>query len=206
MPADHTEKRGCPPYEPQLTLRPLIYGCTTGIRSSRAYERKCADDIAFRFLATDQGPPTSAQQLGMVKMGRVALDSTKLEANASEHKAMSYGHLTDKKEKRNAAARNGPAPATSRPSPTPGRGLPRKARAKPKARANFTGPDSRIMKNSDGACFQAYNPQPTVDAEHQIITVADMTTNPPDALNCTTMLDRSARNTGVRPKRARADR
>lgn len=39
-----------------LVLRPLIYGCTTGARSSRAIECKCADDIAFRFLAADQAP------------------------------------------------------------------------------------------------------------------------------------------------------
>uniref|UniRef100_UPI0038D35C8B transposase n=1 Tax=Streptomyces shenzhenensis TaxID=943815 RepID=UPI0038D35C8B len=54
--ADYTEKRGYPPYDPRLMLRLLIYGYTTGVRSSRAIERKCADDIAFRFLAADQAP------------------------------------------------------------------------------------------------------------------------------------------------------
>jgi transposase len=49
--ADYTEKRGYPPYDPRLMLRLLIYGYTTGVRSSRAIERKCADDIAFRYLA-----------------------------------------------------------------------------------------------------------------------------------------------------------
>lgn len=52
--ADYTEKRGYPPYDPGLMLRLLIYGYTTGVRSSRAIERKCADDIAFRYLATGQ--------------------------------------------------------------------------------------------------------------------------------------------------------
>jgi len=119
--ADYTEKRGYPPYDPRLMLRLLIYGYTTGVRSSRAIERRCADDIAFRFLAADQAPDfrsTSrfrrrhldaladlftqslhlATKLGMVKMGRVALDGTKLEANASKHKAMSYGRLISKEE------------------------------------------------------------------------------------------------------------
>lgn len=80
-----------------------------------------------------------------------------------------------------------------------------KARPKPRAQANFTDPDSRIMKNSDGAYIQAYNAQAVVDAEHQVITAADVTTNPSDALNYTTMLDQSAQNTGVHPKQALAD-
>jgi hypothetical protein len=53
-----------------------------------------------------------------------------------------------------------------------------KARPKPKAQANFTDPDSRIMKNSDGAYIQAYNAQAVVDEEHQVITAADVTCNP----------------------------
>ncbi len=55
IPADYTEMRGCPPYDPRLMLRLLIYGYT-GVRSSRAIERKCTDDVAFRFLAADQVP------------------------------------------------------------------------------------------------------------------------------------------------------
>jgi hypothetical protein len=47
--ADYTEKRGCPPYDPRLMVRLLIYGYTTGVRSSRAIERRLADDVAFRF-------------------------------------------------------------------------------------------------------------------------------------------------------------
>lgn len=120
--ADYTDKRGYPPYDPRLMLRLLIYGYTTGVRSSRAIEHKCADDIAFRYLAADQAPDFRsisrfrrrhldaladlftqslhlAQKLGMVKMGHVALDGTKLEANASKHKAMSYGRLVDKEER-----------------------------------------------------------------------------------------------------------
>lgn len=101
----YTEKRGYPPYDPRLMVRLLIYGYTTGVRSSRAIERRVADDVAFRFLAAGQapdfrsiarfrrrhldapaGPFTQslrlAAKLGMVKMGRVALDGTKLEASA----------------------------------------------------------------------------------------------------------------------------
>jgi hypothetical protein len=80
-----------------------------------------------------------------------------------------------------------------------------KARPKPKSQANFTDPDSRIMKNSDGAYIQAYNAQAVVDEKHQVITAADVTTNPSDALNYTTMLDQSAQNTGFHPRQGLVD-
>jgi transposase len=108
-------------------LRLLIFGYMTGVRSSRAIERKYIDDVGFRFLAADQGPEFRsiarfrrrhlpaladlflqslrlAQRLGMVKMGRVALDGTKLQANASRHKAMSYPRLVAKQEQVEADA------------------------------------------------------------------------------------------------------
>ncbi len=120
--ASYTEKREFPPYDPRLMVRLLIYGYTTGVRSSRAIERKCTDDVAFRYLAAGSGPDYRsisrfrarhldalagiftqslrlAQRLGMVKMGRVALDGTKLQANASKHKAMSYNRLVEKEER-----------------------------------------------------------------------------------------------------------
>ncbi|MET8127166.1 IS1182 family transposase [Streptomyces sp. NPDC005231] len=300
--ADYTEKRGYPPYDPRLMVRLLIYGYTTGVRSSRAIERRLADDVAFRFLAAGQEPDFRsisrfrrrhldalaglfiqslhlATKLGMVKMGRVALDGTKLEASASKHKAMSYGRLIDKEERieaeiavleAKAAALLADAEATDtaedqtfgpdgkdvdlpaeldrrekrlarmqaaraqieaeaaakarahaedkerrrqeragssdkRAVTNAGEKAAARARPKPKAQANFTDPDSRIMKNSDGAYIQAYNAQAVVDEEHQVITAADVTTNPSDALNYTTMLDQSAHNTGIHPKQALVD-
>ena len=118
---DYSEVRGFPPYDPRLMLRLLIYGYMTGVRSSRAIERKCVDDVGFRWLAADQAPDFRsiarfrrrhldaladlflqslrlAQRLGMVRMGRVALDGTKLQANASRHKAMSHSRLVAKEE------------------------------------------------------------------------------------------------------------
>ena len=88
---------------------------------------------------------------------------------------------------------------------TAGREAAGTARPKDKAQANFTDPESRIMKNSDGAYIQAYNAQAVVDDAHQIITAADVTTNPSDALNYTTMLDQSAANTGIHPRQALVD-
>ncbi|MFF4836247.1 IS1182 family transposase [Streptomyces sp. NPDC001315] len=300
--AAYTEKRGYPPYDPRLMVRLLIYGYTTGVRSARAIERKCADDVAFRFLAADQAPDFRsiarfrrrhldaladlftqslhlAMRLGMVKLGRVALDGTKLEAGASKHKAMSYGRLITKEEQveaeiaeleARAAALLADAEATDtaedeafgvdgkdtdlpaeldrrekrlarlqaaraqieaeaaekarrhaeekerrrqeragtsdeRAVTDAGDEAAAKARPKPKAQANFTDPDSRIMKNSDGAYIQAYSAQAVVDDKHQVITAADVTTNPSDALNYTTMLDQSAHNTGAHPRQALVD-
>ena len=118
---DYREVRGYPPYDPRLMVRLLVYGYSVGVRSSRAMARRCVDDVAFRFLSADQAPDFRsiarfrrrhldalaglftqslhlAQRLGMVTMGRVALDGTKLRANASKHKAMSYARLADKEQ------------------------------------------------------------------------------------------------------------
>jgi transposase len=118
---DYRGVRGYPPYDPRLMVRLLVYGYSVGVRSSRAIARRCVDDVAFRFLAADQAPDFRsiarfrrrhldslaglftqslglAQRLGMVTMGRVALDGTKLRANASKHKAMSYARLVDREQ------------------------------------------------------------------------------------------------------------
>jgi transposase len=117
--AGYTEGRGAPPYDPQLMVRVLIYGYTTGVRSSRKLEAACTDVVAFRWLAGGQAPDYRAiarfrrrhlsalghlflqalalcQAAGMVKLGRVALDGTKLRANASRRKAMSYARMSAK--------------------------------------------------------------------------------------------------------------
>ncbi len=117
--AAYTEGRGAPPFDPRLMVRLLIYGYTTGVRSSRAIERRCVDDVPFRWLACGAAPDYRSiarfrkrhlsalaqlflqalklcQAAGMVRLGRVALDGTKVRANASKRKAMSYARLTDK--------------------------------------------------------------------------------------------------------------
>ena len=117
--AAYTEGRGAPPFDPRLMVRLLVYGYTTGVRSSRAIERRCVDDVPFRWLACGAAPDYRSiarfrkrhlsalaqlflqalklcQAAGMVSLGRVALDGTKVRANASKRKAMSYARLTDK--------------------------------------------------------------------------------------------------------------
>lgn len=117
--AGYTEGRGAPPYDPRLMVRILLYGYTTGTRSSRALERRCVDDVPLRWLAAGATPDYRAiarfrkrhlsalghlfvqalalcQAAGMVSLGQVALDGTKVRANASKRKAMSYARMTEK--------------------------------------------------------------------------------------------------------------
>ena len=117
--ASHEQIKGAPPYDPRLMVRLLLFGYVTGVRSSRQIEKKCVEDVPFRWLAAGQAPDFRSvarfrkrhlsalagvflqalklcQAAGMVSLGRVALDGTKVRANASKRKAMSYARLTEK--------------------------------------------------------------------------------------------------------------
>jgi len=117
--AVHDEPRGMPPYHPALMLKVLLYGYATGVRSSRKLEERLASDVAFMFLAGGARPDHKTisefrrrhlaalealfleslvlcQGAGLVKLGRVALDGTKVKASASKHKAMSYGRMPER--------------------------------------------------------------------------------------------------------------
>ena len=117
--AVYQEGRGAPPFDPRLMVRVLLLGYTTGVRSSRKLEEACWDKVAFRWLAGGQAPSYRAigkfrkrhlsalghlflqalelcQAAGMVSLGQVALDGTKVRANASRRKAMSYARMSEK--------------------------------------------------------------------------------------------------------------
>ena len=113
------EKRGQPPYNPVLMTKLLVYGYCTGVFSSRRLEKRIQEDIPFKVLAAGNEPDFRtisdfrkihlvaleglfeqvlelALESGSVKLGRVSLDGTKIKANASKHKAMSYGRAKEK--------------------------------------------------------------------------------------------------------------
>jgi transposase len=113
------EKRGQPPYDPLMMTKVLVYGYCVGVFSSRRIERRLVEDIAFRVLAADNQPNFRtisdfrkihlktleglfeqvlkiALEAGAMKVGRVALDGTKVKASASKHKAMSYDRMLEK--------------------------------------------------------------------------------------------------------------
>jgi transposase len=115
----YTEERGYPPYHPCMMLKLLLYAYCTGTYSSRRMAAKLKDSVAFRFLAAGNDPDFRTisdfrkrhggalenlfdqvlrvcREAGLVKLGRVAVDGTKIKANASKHKAMSYGRMKEK--------------------------------------------------------------------------------------------------------------
>jgi transposase len=298
--ASYENVKGFPPYDPAMMLKVLVYCYCTGVTSSRKIERACHTDVAVRFLAANQTPDhrsfgrfrrrhlaafndlfvqvlTVAKKAGMVSLGRVALDGSKVRANASRRKAMSYERMGPKLTKleeeiaelRAEAARIiAEAEATDateddRHGDRRGDELPdelarretraatirkamkdledeaaeaaaeheqgkqaRKARRKaeraatkaghdpdseavaeagaseaatvhdpdvaeavanaracpkPKAQRNFTDPESRIMKMSDGSFHQCFNAQAIVDEHSQIIVASQLTNQAADA-------------------------
>jgi transposase len=114
--------RGQPPYHPAPMVKLLLYAYCTGKPSSRQIEKATYEEIPYRVLAADQHPdhdtlaafrqqhlPALAalftqvldlcRQAGLVQLGHVALDGTKVLANASKHKAMSYGRMAEAERK-----------------------------------------------------------------------------------------------------------
>ena len=104
------------PFHPAMMVKVLVYGYASGVFSSRKIARKLHEDVAFRVLAARNFPAHRtirdfrafhlkelsdlfvqvvrlAREMGLVKLGTVAVDGTKVKANASRHKAMSYGHM-----------------------------------------------------------------------------------------------------------------
>lgn len=115
----HDEPRGMPPYHPAMMLKVLLYGYATGVRSSRRIEERLRTDVAFMFLAGQARPDHKTisefrrrhlaafeglfldslrlcREAGLARLGTVALDGTKLKANASRHKAMSYARMPER--------------------------------------------------------------------------------------------------------------
>lgn len=108
--------RGNAPYDPRLLVTILLYAYAVGIPASRQIARELEENVAFRVLAANQRPDFRTlsdfrkqhlaaltdlfvqvlqlcQRAGLVKLGHIALDGTKVKANASKHKAMSYGRM-----------------------------------------------------------------------------------------------------------------
>lgn len=112
----YTEERGYPPYHPAMMTALLLYAYSRGVYSSRKIETACVERIDFMAVTAMAKPDHSTicdfrlrhrralaalfvqvlrlcQRAGLVKLGHVALDSTKMRGNASKHKAMSYGRM-----------------------------------------------------------------------------------------------------------------
>ena len=110
------------PYDPAMLVKVLVYGYATGVFSSRKLAKKLYEDVAFRLLGAGNFPSHRticdfrlehlpeltelfvavarlAKELGLVKLGTIALDGTKVKAHANKHKAMSYGRMKEQEQK-----------------------------------------------------------------------------------------------------------
>lgn len=114
----YEEEKGYPPYHPAMMVKVLLYAYCIGVPSSRKIAKRLEEDIAFRVLAANNTPDFRTisdfrkghlkalaalfvqvlrlcQRAGLVKLGHVSLDGTKIKANASKHKAMSYKRMKE---------------------------------------------------------------------------------------------------------------
>jgi len=114
--------RGFPPFHPRMMVTLLLYSYTQGVFSSRRIMKRCERDAAYRVIVHDDAPNFRTisdfrklhlaeleglfvqvlrlcQEAGLVKLGHVSLDGTKVKANASRHKAMSYGRMKEEEKR-----------------------------------------------------------------------------------------------------------
>ena len=269
----YAEERGNPPYHPRLMVTLLLYAYSTGTYSSRRMAAKLVDDVAYRFLAAGNTPDFRTLsdfrkthgvalsglfvqvlklcvEAGLVKLGRVALDGTKVKANASKHKAMSYARMGEREaqlkqqvaellaraeatdeaedaehgrdrrgdelpeelqraEGRLAKIRAAKAALEAQAREQAVQGIevartrqaererkeqangrrfgghgprvpdPETAKPEPKTQRNFTDPESRIQKTSDGF-IQGYTAVLAVDDVAQVIVAQHVTPNAPE--------------------------
>lgn len=119
--AAYRSERGRPPYDPEMMLGLLLYGHMRRIRSSRRLAEACRRDVSFMYLAGRARPDFHTisefrkrfteetkglfvqvlrlcREAGLVRLGHISLDGTKLRANASKHKAMSYGRMLSREQ------------------------------------------------------------------------------------------------------------
>jgi transposase len=279
----YTEERGYPPYHPVMMTALLLYAYCQGVYSSRRILKACQERVDFMAVTGMQQPDFRTisefrkrhlgalrglfgqvlrlcQKQGLVKLGHVALDGTKIKANASKHKAMSYARMLkteselaaivtgwlekaeaidakedeefgpdrtgdelpewvkDKqkrlekiREAKAALEAEAAADAAKRADDTkpdgPKRGRPPKnppGVPKDEAQRNFTDPESRIMKSSDGF-VQAYNGQIAVDADSQVIVAQHLTNAPTDVQQLAPLVEQIKINTDRQAREISAD-
>jgi transposase len=266
----YTEDRGFPPYHPRMMTKVLLYAYATGTYSSRKIARRLVEDVAMRFLAAGNEPDFRTlsdfrkrhgaalaglftqvlrlcRRAGLVKLGQVAIDGTRVKANASKHKAMSYGRMGEKEAAlqaeiaellrraeqadRDEDARYGPdrrgdelpaelarresrlqkireakaaLEAEAREQAAQAGKDPDHATPAPKAQRNFTDPESKIQKTSEGF-LQGYNAQAAVDAHAQVIVAQDVTPMAADVGELLPQVTAIGRTLRQRPKQVLAD-
>ena len=264
------EERGQPPYHPRMMTQILVYGYCVGVFSSRRIQKRLVEDVAFRVLAAGNQPDFRTisdfrklhlqaleelfQQMlrltletGTMKLGRVALDGSKVKGNASKHKAMSYGRTKEtekrlreevrkllkqaeaadqdedsrygrdrrgdelpeelqRRETRIARIREAKRALEERAreqAQSEGKD-PEQARPTKKAQYNFTDPESRMLKGSDGF-VQGYNTQIAVEPVFQLIVGQTVTQAANDKQQLVPLIEAIEEQSGQKPEGVLAD-
>jgi len=264
------EDRGQPPYHPRMMTKILLYGYCVGVLSSRRIQKRLVEDIAFRVLAAGNEPDFRTisdfrklhlkaleelfQQMlrltletGMIKLGRVALDGSKLKGNASKHKAMSYGRMKETEKRLREEVRkllNQAEAADKEEDSRYGRDRrgdelpeelqrretrmarireakhaleerareqakskgkdPEEAQPTKKSQYNFTDPESRMLKGSDGF-LQGYNTQIAVEPVFQLIVGQRVTQAANDKQQMVPLVEAIEEQSGQKPEGVLAD-
>lgn len=246
------DEGGRPSYHPLMLIKVLFYAYAMGIRSSRKIAARLESDIFFMYLAAMQRPDFRtisdfrkvhllklrelfkqiviiARELGIAKIGHIAIDGTKMRASAGRRRTRSKEELekleekieeeidkilkeaeeTDEEEDRLYGDKRGdemPKELRKREDL-----IEKIEKAKEKLEkegwkeANITDPDSRFMKDADGGIDTSYNTQVAVDAEAQVIIANDVVTEVNDHHQFIPMYEQVLENTGRRPEEVSAD-
>ena len=249
----NSSERGRPSYDPVMLLKVVLYGYMVGLQSSREMEQACVERIDFRFFTGGLTPSFSTitkfrkeqdrglaelfdQSVSMsveedlVEMKDVAFDGTKVLANASKRKAMSYERMCEKvptlhgeieelkKERQSATAhrrleievelefkRERLANIQEQKFALEDEHKEETGeQPKGKDQRNFTDSESRIMKKGSGF-EQCYNAQAAVDKRNQIILAAYVTQAANDKQQLEPLVQRTIEQVGVLPDRGLAD-
>src|SRR6266403_170413 len=224
---------GQPPFDPRMMVALLLHGYTSGLYSSRRIAKACRERNDFVMIVALDPPDFRTisdfrkrhlkalgalflqvlklcETAGLVKLGHVALDGTKIKANASKHKAMSYKRMKQREAELKAEVARMLAAAEAADCEEDetfgkdkrGDEMPDWAGGKPKR--NYTAPESRIMKSKD-AFVQAYHAQAAVDAGAQIIVAHELTQCGNDQGQLVPLIKAIANNLGRKPEQASAD-
>lgn len=205
----------------------ILYGFTAGIFSSRKFQRACQENLAFKYLAGMETPAFKtfiefrrrhredmkavfvqtvklAREPGMAKLGAVALDGFKLEADTSKHKAMSYGRMQEEEKRLKAEIEALLKTAEAALKERERRDNPEEP-IDPKKQISFADHDARCYsKKGDGTRY-VYNAQAAVDMASQIIVENHIEDSVQDAQAVKPALDNMKQDLDTLPDKLVAD-
>jgi transposase len=236
--------KGQPAIDPNLMVRTIFYGLAHGVVSGRKLAESCRSDVRYIVLSGEQRPDFRtfhrfverhherletlfvqvvrlAQQMGLVSLGRIAIDGSRIKGNTSRHKAMSYRRMqqaieTVKSELaalRSKLAQENMATASDAKDSLPAEIARRESRLKkieaaklaleqeakgeavnPHAQKSFNDLEAMPMAKVGHEFKYGYNAQAVVDEQSQIIIAAELHDNPQDSRALPTMLDKVEEN------------